>query len=93
MATILSTIFWNINYLKTSLKFVHKDPMNNMPAFVQLTSMSFKCIFLFMIINKISTEMSLQGNIPFYECPHTCLIDIMSVYIQTQLIYIDLHFT
>ena len=27
------------------LKFVNKDPMNNMPAYIQLASMSFKCIF------------------------------------------------
>ena len=33
------------NLIETSLKFVHKDPMNNMPAFIQLTSMSFKCFF------------------------------------------------
>ena len=54
MATILRTIFCKIismglnlcNLIETSLKFVHKDPMNNMPAFIQLTSMSFKCIFL-----------------------------------------------
>ena len=33
------------NLIETSLKFVHKDPMNNMPAFFQVASMSFKCIF------------------------------------------------
>ena len=41
-----------------------------------------------MIMNTISTEMSLQGNLPFYECPHTCLIDITSMYIQILFIYI-----
>ena len=46
-----------------------------------------------MITNKISTEMLLQENISFYECLHTCLIDITSMPIQTQFIYIDLHFT
>ena len=55
------------NSIETSLEFVHKDPMNNMPAFVQLASMSFKYIFFkFMITNKISPEMSLQGNLPFF---------------------------
>ena len=34
------------NLIKTSLKFVHKDPMNNLRAFFQLASMSSKCIFL-----------------------------------------------
>ena len=63
--------------------------MNNMPAFFQLASMSFKCI----CFNKISTEMSLQGKLPFFNARHTCLIDITSMYIQTQFIYIDLHFT
>ena len=33
------------NLIETSLKFVHKDPMNNMPAFFQVASRSFKCIF------------------------------------------------
>ena len=82
------------NLIETSLKFVHKDPMNNMPEFVQLTSMSFKCVFFrFMITNKISTEMSLQGNLPFYECTHLPNWYHEYVYIQTQFIYIDLHFT
>ena len=69
--------------------------MNNMPAFVQLASMSLKCSFSFksQIANKISTEMSLHGNLPFDEYPHTCLIDITSMYIQIQSIYIGLHFT
>ena len=66
MATILRTIFWNIismylcNLIETFLEFVHKDPMNNMPAFVQLASMSFEYTYLFkfMITNKISPEMS-----------------------------------
>ena len=45
MATILRTkydFYENLcNLIETSLKFVHKDPMNNMPASVQLASMSF----------------------------------------------------
>ena len=75
--------------IETSLKFVHKDPMNNMPVFLQLASMGFKCIFFFqlMITNKISTEMSLQGNLPFYECPHTLALSISWLYIQTQFTY------
>ena len=36
--------------------------------------------------------MSLQGILPYYECPHTCLIAITSMYIQAQFIYIYLHF-
>ena len=45
--------------------------MNIMPAFVQLASMSFECIlFLFMIRNKISTEMPLQENLYFMKA-HT----------------------
>ena len=35
--------------IETSLKFVHKDPMINMPAFVQLASMSFKYIYIYLI--------------------------------------------
>ena len=35
----------NLCLIETSLNLFHKDPMNNMAAFVQLTSMSFKCIF------------------------------------------------
>ena len=59
------------------MKFVQKDPVNNMRAFFPLASMSFKCIYLkSMITDKIYIEMSLQGNLSFYECPHTCLIDI-----------------
>ena len=33
------------NLIETSLNFVHKDAMNNMPAFFQLAWMGFKCIF------------------------------------------------
>ena len=77
------------NLIETSMKFVHKDPMNNMPAFVQLALMSIKCIFFkSMITNKIYTEMSLQGNLSFYECPHTCLIDITWVCIYKYNLFI-----
>ena len=41
-----------------------------------------------MIANKISTEMSLQRNLPFYECPHTCRIDITSMYINKHNLFI-----
>ena len=78
--------------------------MNNMPAFVQIASMSFKCIFFFkfMITNKIYTEMPLQGSLPLYECPHSVTLAllisrvcmyIIYIYIYTNTIYIDLHFT
>ena len=32
--------------------------------------------------------MSLQGNLPFYECPHTCRIDITSMYINKHNLFI-----
>ena len=32
--------------------------------------------------------MSLQGNLPFYECPHTCRIDITSINKHSLYIYI-----
>ena len=41
-----------------------------------------------MITNKISIEMSLQGNLPFYEYPHTCRIDITSMYINKHSLFI-----
>ena len=82
-------LFFNIDLcdlFETSLKFV---PMNNMPAFVQFVLMSFKCIFFskFMITQKISPEMSLQGKLPFYECTYTCLINITSMYPNTIYLY------
>ena len=71
------------------MKFVQKDPVNNMRAFFPLASMSFKCIYLkSMITDKIYTEMSLQGNLSFYECPHTCLIDIAWVCLYKHNLFI-----
>ena len=56
---------------QTSLKFVHKDP--SCPARLD----EFLMYFLkFMITNKISTEMPLQGNLAFYECPHSVTLSL-----------------
>ena len=75
------------NLIETSLKFVRKDPMNNMPAFVQLTLMSFKYNFLIYCHKKISTEMSLQGNLPFLWMP-THLPYWYQEYVYTNTIYL-----
>ena len=32
--------------------------------------------------------MSLQGNLPFYECPHTYRIDITSMYVNKHSLFI-----
>ena len=37
--------------------------------------------------------MSLQENLQFSEWAYTCVIVITSIYMQTQIIYIDLNFT
>ena len=49
-------------------------------------------VFLwFMITNKISTEISLQGNLLFYECPHTCLNDVTSMYVYKHNLFISIY--